>query len=123
MIYTPSKNPREAFMLISIIVFGGIIISVLSTAFFAVVALLFWMQYTAVLSYIQFVKKKKHKVKNLTTLLLNPQFRFFIFIFIAVVGLFSIFYISPIIAYAALFVWWLFSWNFYRHYREFKNKN
>ncbi len=120
MIYTPSKNPKEVFVLITIVVLAGILGSTFLSNFFVVAALLFWIQFTAVLSYLQFSKKRKYKIKSITTFLLNPQLRFFIFIFIAVVGLFSIFYISPVIAYICLVAWWLFSFNFYRHYSEFK---
>ena len=119
MIYTPSKNSAQAFIMISAIVTAGILGSIFLSVFFAVVALLFWIQYTAVLSYLQFAKKRKYKITGLTTFLLNPQFRFFIFIFIAVVGLYSVFYIHLVIAYTALIAWWLFSFNFNRHYRQF----
>jgi len=120
MIYSPSKNPKEAFILISAVVFAGIAGSILLSVYFAVIALLFWIQYTAVLSYLQFRRKHKHKIKNITTFLLNPQVRFFVFLFIAVIGLLSMFLITPVIAYVSLFAWWLFSLNFYRYYRQFK---
>ncbi len=120
MIYTPSRTPKRAFLLISAIVFAGIMGSLIFSVYFAVIALLFWIQYTFVLSYLQFKKKHKYAITNLTTFLLNPQLRFFIFVFIAVIGLFSIFLITPDIAYVCLFAWWLFSLNFYRYYRQFK---
>ena len=119
-IYTPSKNPKEVFTIITIVVFAGILGSILISDYFLVVALLFWIHFTSVLSYLQFSKKRRYDIKGFTTFLLNPQFRFFIFIFIAVVGIFSIFYITPLIGYTALIAWWFFSLNFYRHYMQFR---
>jgi len=117
--YTPSEYPKKAFILISAIVAVGIIGTIFSSIFFAVFALVFWIQYTMVLSYRQWRKKRKHKIKNFTTFLLNPQLRFAVFLAVALMGLFSLFYKGPSVAYIALFAWWLFSLNFYRHYREF----
>lgn len=119
-IYTPPENPKEVFIMITLIVLAGILGSIFISIFFAVVALLFWIQYTAVLSYLQFSRKRRYGITSFTNFLLNPQFRFFIFIFIAVIGLYSIFYITPLIGYAALIAWELFSFNFYRHYTQFK---
>lgn len=119
-IYTPSKNPKEVFTIITIVVSAGILGSLLISDYFLVVALLFWIHFTSVLSYLQFSKGRKYGMTSFTNFLLNPQFRFFIFIFIAVIGIFSIFYITPLIGYTALITWWLFSLNFYRHYTKFK---
>ncbi|PIN87022.1 hypothetical protein COV19_01740 [Candidatus Woesearchaeota archaeon CG10_big_fil_rev_8_21_14_0_10_44_13] len=119
-IYAPSKNPKESFITISVIVFAGILGSMFISVYFAIVALLFWVQYTAILSYVQFSKRRRYEITSFTTFILNPHFRFFIFFFIAVLGIASIFYMAPWIAYAALAAWWLFSLNFYRHYAKFK---
>ena len=52
--YTPSKNPKEAFILVTLIVAAGIAGGYLISEYFMAIALIFWMQYTAVLSYLQF---------------------------------------------------------------------
>ena len=119
-IYTPPRNPKEVLIMISVIAFGGIVGSILWSTYFAVVALLFWIQYTFVLSYKQFKKGRKYEITSITKFLLNPQARFFIFVFIATIGILSVFYITPWIAYISLAVWWLFSYNFYRHYTQFR---
>ncbi len=120
MIYTPQKNPKEAMILVAVIVAFGIAGS-FTYQLLTIAALLFWIQYTAILSYLQYKRKSRHNVKGFTGLLLNPQFRFFLFEFIAVIGLLSIFkYETMIFAIAALIAWFLFSFNFYRHYSEFR---
>ena len=121
MIYTPSKNPKQALILIALISIIGILGGIFIHRFFFVVALLFWMQYTAVISYVQFKKKKKSKAKGITGLLLNPQVRFFTFEFLAAVGLFAILkYGWWQLSTTVLLAWLLFSINFYKHYRQYK---
>lgn len=119
MIYTPQNNPKKAMVLISVIVVAGILGSIFFSKYFAIVALLYWIQFTAVLSYKQFAKKRKYKVTSITTFLLNPQFRFFIFVFVATIGILSIFMLTAVIAYISLMVWWLFSFNFYLYYKRY----
>ena len=121
MIYTPQRNPRNAMLLITFIAAAGILGSIWISKLFAVAALIFWIQYTAVLSYKQFAKKRKYKIKDVATFLLNPQFRFFIFVFIATIGIFSVFYMNELIAYACIITWWLFSLNFYVYYNRKKS--
>ncbi len=119
MIYTPQKNPKEAIILITIVVLTGIVGGYLISPFLMVVALLFWMQYTAILSYLQFKKKRKLNTKSLTGILLSPQIRFFLFEFLAVIGTGSIFkYRTLSIGAAALIAWWLFAYNFYYYYQR-----
>ena len=85
------------------------------------IALIFWMQYTAILSYLQFKHKAKHKFRTVTEDLLHPQVRFFAFEFMAFIGLGSMLkYDSMIIGALALGAWWLFSLNFYFYYKKFK---
>lgn len=119
MIYTPQKNPKEAIILITIVVLTGILGGYLISPFLMVVALLFWMQYTAILSYLQFKKKRKLNTKSITSMLLSPQIRFFLFEFLAVIGIGSIFkYHTIVIGAAALTAWWLFAYNFYHYYQN-----
>jgi len=121
MIYTPEKNPRQAFILITLIVLFGIVWGYWVNEFYMTVALLFWMQYTAVLSYLQFKRKTRHKYKTFTEILLYPQLRFFIFELIAFWGVaMLIMYKTLAIGTAALLAWWLFSLNFYLYYRKKK---
>lgn len=121
MIYTPSKHPKQAVILVSLISMVGIVGGLLFSRFFFVFALLFWMKYTAVLSYLQFREGKKHKVKGITGILLKPQIRFFTFEFLAALGLFGILkYDWYQLATAVLIAWFLFSINFYRHYKQYK---
>jgi len=121
MIYTPSKNPTEAFLLISVIAMIGILGGIFVDRFFMYFALIFWMQYTAVLTYMQFKRKTKHKKDGITSLLLKPQVRFFTFEFLATIGVLSVlfhdwWYIGGLV----LLSWELFALNFYRHYTQFK---
>ena len=121
MIYTPQKHPRQAFILISVISAVGIIGGLFIHELFLLAALIFWMQYTAILSYLQFQHKHKHKWNTLTEMLLHPQLRFFLFEFLAAVGLFAILKNDRIyIGAAALLAWFLFSLNFYIYYKQFK---
>ncbi len=120
VIYTPSKYPKETFLLITIIVFFGIVGTYFLGVFFMLFALIFWMHYTALLSYMQFKdalkKKKARKKRTITTLLLNPQIRFFIFEFLAWIGFWIAIQGSFTLGYAVLVAWWMFSFNFYVHY-------
>jgi Trk-type K+ transport system membrane component len=121
MIYTPAKDPGQAFILIAVISLIGIIAGSLVYRFFMVFALIFWLQYTAVLSYLQFKSGSKHRRDTLTEWLLHPQLRFFLFEFLAAVGLFAVlmhdwWHIGALV----LAAWLLFSFNFYRYYKEFK---
>ena len=118
MIYHPEKNPDQAMIVTSVVALGGIAGAFLHV-FIPVVSLLYWMQYTAILSYMQFRKKSKHPWSNLTEILLHPQLRFFVFEFIAVLGLLTIiFYDTIYIAASVLLVWWLFDLNYYLYYRS-----
>ena len=122
MIYTPAKNPKEAFLLISLVVLFGVLGAVFVHYLFIIIALLFWLQYTAILSYLQFAKKKRFKAKGFTDYLLNPQIRFFVFVFVATLGIGSVF-LGPQTIYigiASLIIWWLFSLNFFVYYRQFR---
>jgi len=119
-IYTPPKNPKEALILITVIVLAGILGQIFLHDLFMIIALIFWMQYTAVLSYKQFKKKIKRPKRTLTEILLLPQLRFFLFMFIAIVGIISTLRKEYIFGHISLIVWWLFSLNFYLHYKEFK---
>ncbi|MFC1698312.1 hypothetical protein ACFL1H_08305 [Nanoarchaeota archaeon] len=122
MIYTPSDHPTEAFVLISIIVVVGIVGTLTWSNFFLLFALIFWIHYTAILSYLQFAKKKgeKKKKKGFTEFLLNPQVRFFIFVFIGVLGIGSMYILNTNwIGIGALGIWWLFALNFFVYYEDF----
>jgi hypothetical protein len=119
MIYTPTKYPKKAFILISFIVFIGILGGYFISEYFLAIALVFWMQYTAVLSYLQFKKKSKHSNKTFTEILLNPFIRFFIFELIAFWGIVMLIWWNNLqVGSAALLAWWLFSLNFYLYYRK-----
>jgi hypothetical protein len=121
MIYTPSRNPKEAFTIISIMAAVGILGGIYISEYLMAIALVFWLQYTAVLSYLQFKRRKKHKYRGFTQYLLNPQIRFFIFEFLAVIGIGTlIIYNDPSIGTVALLAWWLFSLNFFFYYKDFK---
>ncbi|MFC1691579.1 hypothetical protein ACFL0W_05360 [Nanoarchaeota archaeon] len=126
MIYTPHKNPTQTLILVSIISFTGIIGGVFISRLFMYAALIFWMQYTAILSYLQFKRqlkrrKKRRKKGTITEFLLNPQLRFFVFEFLAFTALLSILkYDFFIIGFMALIAWFGFSFNFYVYYAEFK---
>jgi len=116
VIYTPSRHPREAFLLITLIVFFGIVGTYFLGAFFMLFALIFWMHYTALLSYMQF--KHPLKRRTITDHLLNPQIRFFIFEFLAWIGFWNAIQGGYNIGYLVLVAWWLFALNFYIHYRK-----
>lgn len=119
--YTPSKHPKQAIILITIMAGAGVIGGYLISEYFMAIALIFWMQYTAVLSYLQFKKHSKHKFRTFTESLLHPQVRFFVFEFLAFIGLGSLLkYSSNSIGALSLVVWWLFSMNFYYYYKDFK---
>jgi len=119
--YTPSKHPKQAIILISIIALVGIIGGFYIGHLILAIALIFWMQYTAILSYLQFRRKSKHKMNNFTEYLLHPQVRFFVFEFLAFIGLGSLLkYNSVIVGGMSLLAWWLFSLNFFFYYDKFK---
>jgi hypothetical protein len=121
MIYTPRKNPKQAAILITVVVFAGIIGGIYLHKLFMVAALIFWMQYTAVLSYLQFKRKSKHKWNSFTEIILHPQIRFFLFEFLAFVGLWAVLIYDWLqIGGIALLGWLGFSINFYFYYKEFK---
>jgi hypothetical protein len=120
MIYTPKKNPKEATILIALIagigIFGGYFVH----KYFLVFALLFWMQYTIVLSYLQFKHGSKHTWNNFTEYLLHPQLRFFLFETLAVMGLVSVLLYDWLqIGAVVLLVWMGFAVNFYIYYNDF----
>lgn len=121
MIYTPNKNPKQAFVVITIIVAAGILGGYFISEYFIAAALVFWIQYTAILSYLQFKRGVKYGYNNLTEWLLHPQVRFFTFEFLAIIGLASlILRYDKFIGGAALLIWWLFALNFYVYYRRNK---
>lgn len=106
-------------ILVTVIVTAGILGGYFASHYLMAIALIFWIQYTAILSYNQFRKKSMPKAKGITKYLLNPQLRFFLFEFIAVLGLGMLLkYDTVHIGAAALGAWWLFSWNFYRYYKN-----
>jgi hypothetical protein len=52
--------------------------------------------------------------------LLNPQVRFFVFEFIAFLGILSwVYYKIAMVGYLSLTAWWFFSLNFFVNYEEF----
>jgi pheromone shutdown protein TraB len=121
MIYTPGKYPKQAMILVAAVSIIGIIAGLFVNALFLVAALIFWMHYTAILSYLQFKNRRKHKWKSITEAFLHPQLRFFIFEFLAAVGLFAVLKNDGLaIGASALFVWFLFSLNFFVYYKKFK---
>ena len=118
-LYTPQEYPTEAAILIACIAFVGILGGFLIHHFFMLFALIFWMQYTAVLSYRQFAKKSKHEIDSFTGLLLNPQIRFFLFEMLAVMGIMAIIkYQNLNIGGVVLGFWFAFALNFYFHYKK-----
>lgn len=118
MIYTPSNHPRQSFILITCMVIVGLIGGYNVNKYFMAVALIFWIQYTGVSSYLQFKSGHKHSYRTLTDALLHPQLRFFLFEFIAFLGLGSLLVFDTLrIGAAALVAWWLFSVNFYLYYK------
>lgn len=121
MVYTPSKHPKQAFTVITIIAAAGIIGGYFISQYVMAVALIYWMQYTAVLSYLQFRHKSRHKFRNITEYLLHPQVRFFVFEFMAFIGIGALLmYETVLIGALALGGWWLFSLNFFRYYKQFR---
>ena len=121
MIYTPSKHPKQAFILITIMVAVGILGGRHISEYLMAISLVFWLQYTAVLSYLQFKRKKKYERTSFTEYLLNPQIRFLVFEFLAVIGIGTLLvYNTQSIGAVSLFAWWLFSLNFFLYYKQFK---
>ena len=121
MIYEPSKNPKQAIILITIVALSGIIGGYLLSSYIMASALIFWIQYTLILSYLQFKNKSSHPYTGLTELLLHPQIRFFLFELIAFWGIAAlVLYGTTHVGAAALAAWWLFSLNFYFYYRNKK---
>ncbi len=121
MVYTPSKHPKQAFIVITLIAAAGILGSYFISKYFMTIALIYWMQYTAVLSYLQFRHKSKHKFRSFTERLLHPQVRFFVFEFMAFIGIGTLLmYDTNLMGTLALGGWWLFSLNFYRYYQDFE---
>ena len=120
-IYTPSKNPKEAFLLVTFISLVGILGTAAISNFFMIFATIFWMTYTGMLVYLQFKHKTVYPKKTLTEFLLNPQTRFFVFIFLGAIGLFGALKEQMWISYTVLIAWWIFSLNFYMYFKEWKN--
>lgn len=119
--YTPSKHPKQAIILITLMAAIGAVGGYLINEYLMAIALIFWMQYTAILSYLQFKNKSKHKFRNLTEDMLHPQVRFFVFEFLAFIGLGSLLkYDSMIVGSLSLGAWWLFSLNFFYYYKNKK---
>ena len=119
-VYTPPMNERLVFGIISLIVVFGIFGNLLLSKWFMIFAIAFWMQYTAVLSFLQLVHKKERPHSTITEILLLPHVRFSVFIFIATIGLIGTIRGQYILGYLTLAAWWLFSFNFYRHYSQFR---
>jgi hypothetical protein len=131
MIYTPKKNSKSVMDLITVIVFlgiaGGIIFSLINSEnkiyqIFPLLALLFWAQFTIVLSYRQFKKKKELGYETFTEMMLHFPIRLFLFLVLAILGIFQIFIGNILISYGILFVWWLFALMFYSYYNKRKEK-
>ncbi|MBU0615808.1 MAG: hypothetical protein KJ601_06980 [Nanoarchaeota archaeon] len=133
MVYTPQKHPKAAFVTISIIVFFGVIGSWITRLvtnltgldgglykLFPLVAFFYWIQYTIILAYLQFMHKSKHGSRSFTDIMLNPILRFFIFLLLSFWGIYHVFLGQILISYIILIGWWGFSLNFYLYY---KNKN
>ena len=126
--YTPSRHPKQAVILITFIaaigIAGGFLkgfMGYMIGEYIMAIALVFWMQYTAILSYLQFKRRSKHKFRTFTEYLLHPQVRFFVFEFMAFIGLGSLLkYDRMSIGALALLVWWLFSLNFFFYYKSFR---
>jgi hypothetical protein len=118
MVYTPSNHPKQSFILVTSMVVVGILGGYYVNKYFMAVALIFWIQYTGIISYLQFKHGRKHSYKTFTDALLHPQLRFFIFEFIAFLGLGALLVFDSLsIGTAALVAWWLFSVNFYLYYK------
>jgi len=122
--YTPSRHPKQAIILITLMSAVGAIGGYFISEYLMAIALIFWMQYTAILSYLQFKHKSKHKFRGLTEDLLHPQVRFFVFEFLAFIGLGSLLkYDSMLIGALSLGAWWIFSLNFFFYYKKFRKYN
>ncbi|MBU0535578.1 MAG: hypothetical protein KKE20_01330 [Nanoarchaeota archaeon] len=119
-VYAPSSNQRLALGMISLVVVIGIFGQLLLSDWFLIGAIIFWMQYTAMLSFLQFSRHKYRSHDSLTEILLIPHIRFFVFIFIATIGLVGTVKGQYYLGYITLSAWWLFSVNFYRHYNQFR---
>ena len=120
-IYAPQKKPGKSLMLITFIVLASIVAGVFISRYFIAAALIFWIHYTVVLSYLQFKHKSRHTYKSLTEYLLHPQIRFFIFETLAVMGLFALFVYDQLnVGIITLIIWWLFAFNFYRNYKSLR---
>ncbi|HII71289.1 TPA: hypothetical protein HA265_00875 [Candidatus Woesearchaeota archaeon] len=119
-IYTPSRAPGSAFLLVTFIVLVGITGTIFLSRFFMIFANIFWIQYTAVLSYLQFRHGTKYPNKNILDYLLNPQVRFFAFGFLGMMGLMGALTYRLWVGHIVLVAWWLFSLNFYLYFRDFK---
>ncbi|MBD3313403.1 hypothetical protein GF345_03090 [Candidatus Woesearchaeota archaeon] len=118
--YRPSRNQKLAIAMITAVVLIGILGKLLVSDWFMIGAILFWVHYTAILSFMQFRNQRKRPHETLTEILLIPHIRFFVFIFIATIGLIGTLRGIYWLGYIALAAWWLFSFNFYRHYGQFR---
>ena len=91
--------------------------------FLMVVALLFWMQYTAILSYIQFKKNRRYPMSHVHICSIESSVEVFLFEFLAIIGLWSIFKYNTMSAgFSALIAWWLFALNFFVYYSRKRKK-
>ncbi len=119
MIYSPSETPGEVFSLITALVIAGIVGGYFAHIYFPLLVLLFWIQYTMVLSFFQFKKKHKYGYSSFTEILLHPQIRFFLYEFKAITGIILLFlYGMNYVVAGILVAWWLFSLNFYIYYKK-----
>ncbi|MFC1723074.1 hypothetical protein ACFL0V_02965 [Nanoarchaeota archaeon] len=121
-IYVPSKHPFKAFVVVSFIVAVGIVGTLAVGKFFLIFANIFWIMYTAVISYVQFKFHRKYPRKRAIEKFLDPQLRFFVFVFLAAMGVFAALLDKFWIGFVVLAVWWLFSLNFLLYFKEFKRK-
>ena len=119
MIYTPAQYPKKAFIMISSIVFMGIFGGLVISEYFMAIALIFWIQYTIVLGYLQYKHGSIHPYNSFTGALLNPSLRLSLFIILALLGLILlIFFNNSGFAILSLVLWWLFALNFYKYYTK-----
>ncbi len=117
-IYTPQEYPMQALILIISMTLVGIIGGIFVHPWFTIFSLLFWMQYTGVLAYMQYKRRSKHSGKGITTILLNPGLRFALFEILAVIGIAFVFLGKMYWAAVVLLGWMLFAMNFYFYYRR-----
>ena len=123
--FHPSLHPEKTLIVITAIVYIGIVAGYLVDEYFMIFAHVLWMLFTAFLSFKQFSLAKRRKHSNFVELLLfKPEIRFFLFEIIASIGLTSIIlFKAKLIGTIVLTLWWGFAIHFYSHYiKEEVNK-